>query len=153
MQKHINHMACLTEWAIDTWQEATHLAMNKTRCIAKAQKLATHLAFRSSEIGPAIPKNIPLISCSPHFSAHNMYFFSIFSTLKPEKQKKSCSANPGFCRGWWPATGATGRHALLTTLPWQQRSQLAMDPTPSQRSLGATSARKVVQVHHGVAKF
>jgi hypothetical protein len=28
-----------------------------------------------------------------------------------------------------------------------------MDPTPSQRSLGATSARKVVQVHHGVAKF
>ena len=89
MQKHINHMACLTEWAIDTWQEATHLVMNKTRCIAKAQKLATHLAFRSSEIGPAIPKNIPLISCSPHFSAHNMYFFSIFSTLSQKSRRKA----------------------------------------------------------------
>ena len=43
------------------------------------------------------------------------------------------------------------RHALLAALPWQQRSQLAMDPTPSQRSLGATSARKVIQVHHGAA--
>jgi hypothetical protein len=55
--------------------------MNKTRCIAKAPKLATHLAFQSSEIGPAIQKNIPLISCSPHFSAHNMFIFSALSAL------------------------------------------------------------------------
>lgn len=71
-------------------------------------------------------------------------FFSACSAEKPEKQRKPTVQNS------WLMAGRQ-RHALLAALPWQQRSQLAMDPTPSQRSLGATSARKVIQVHHGAA--
>ena len=130
MQEDKKKMACANKKS-ERLMTKSHPPCNKprTKC---CQSLSKQLSSHSEAQKEVHPKECPShLIFSPHF--FNSFFSACSARQKTEKNLAAAQ------NSWLMALRRHRRHALLATLPWKQRSQLGMDPTPSQRSLGATS--------------